>query len=161
MTVSTRNKTAAYLAIVGGILILIAGGTGMATFLAELGDIIQDHIGKNEIIDTIFWILIIIAALGGLTVMLGGFLFYKEYIRVGKFLIMLGAGLGLIGLIIALISALYQGEEAQFFSWLTTSFMGVGLILSIISTYVAKRPDLSSDAGSKSRSTRASSKRKK
>ena len=151
MTVSTRNKTAAYMAIVGGVLILVAGGTGMATFLAELSDIVQDHFGSYEIIDTIFWILIIISALGGLTVMLGGFLFYKEYIRIGKFLIMLGAGLGVIGLILALISAFSQGQETQFFSWLTTSFMGVGLILSIVSSYVAKSPESLGGSSSKAK----------
>lgn len=130
------------MAIVGGILILIGGGTGMAGFLQELSDIVQEMLGgPNETVETIFWILIIISALGGLTVMLGGYLFYKEYITVGKILVALGAGFGIIGFILGLISAAYQGKELQYFAWLTTSFLGVGFILSLAARFVAKRPE--------------------
>jgi len=141
MSVSTRNRIAGYMAIVGGILILIGGGTGMAGFLQELSDIIQEMLGsKNQTIETIFWILIVIAALGGLAVIIGGLLFLKNYIIVGKILIALGAGFGIIGLILGLISAVYQGDELKYFAWLTTSLMGIGFILSLIARFVAKRP---------------------
>lgn len=141
MSVSTRNRIAGYMAIVGGILILIGGGTGMAGFLQELSDIIQEMLGsKNQTVETIFWILIVIAALGGLAVIIGGLLFLKNYVIAGKILIALGAGFGIIGLILGLISAAYQGEELKYFAWLTTSLMGIGLVLSLIARFVAKRP---------------------
>lgn len=145
MSVRTRNKTAAYLAIVGGILIVIAGGTGMVGFLNDLKNYLIDFFGSsNQIVDIIFWILILIASLGGIAVMLGGYLFYKEHIRTGKVLINLGAGFGVISLIIGLVGALSQGNEIQFFSWLTSSFMGIGILLAIISGFVAKSPDADS-----------------
>ncbi len=152
MSVSTRNKTAAGLAIVGGILILIGGTTGMAGFLTELKKIVQDMLGDpNQAVETIFWILIFIAALGGLTVIIGGLLIYKEHIIIGKILITLGAGFGLIGLILGLISAYSQGEEANFFSWLTTSFTGVGFVLSLIARFTAKRNKKNEDRAKKSK----------
>jgi uncharacterized membrane protein len=141
MSVSKRNRTAALLAVIGGVLILVGGGTGMAGFLTELSNIIQDLFGgKNQIVETIFWILIFIAALGGLSVIIGGLLINKNHIIAGKILITLGAGMGIIGLIISLISALAQGKEVQFFSWLTTSFLGIGIIFSLVARFMAKRP---------------------
>jgi signal transduction histidine kinase len=140
MTVSARNRTAAIIAIIGGILLLIGGSTGMAGFLSELSNIIQDLLGgENQVVATIFWILIIIATLGGLAVIIGGLLIYKNHIIIGKILITLGAGMGIIGLIISLISALAQGESIQFFSWLTTSFLGVGIVLTLVARFMAKR----------------------
>ncbi|WP_455391735.1 hypothetical protein [[Eubacterium] cellulosolvens] len=140
MTVSVRNRTAAVLAVIGGLLILIGGGTGMAAFLTEISDIIQDLLGgPNQVVEIIFLILIFIAALGGLSVMLGGLLIYKNHILLGKILIALGAGLGLIGLIIGLISATAQGKVTQFFAWFTTSFLGLGIILSLVARFMAKR----------------------
>jgi hypothetical protein len=141
MLTKTRNKTAGIIAIIGGLLILIGGGTGMVRFLSELSEIVQDLLGgKNETVETIFWILIIIAALGGISVIIGGLLIYKEHVVIGKILIALGAGIGVIGLILGIITAFAKGEELQFFSWLTTSLMGVGLVLSLVARMLAKRP---------------------
>jgi len=139
MLVSARNKTAAILAIVGGVFILIAGGTGMVNFLIELSDIVQELLGgSNELVSTIFWILIFIAALGGIAVMIGGFLIYKNRTIAGKIFVTLGAGMGIIGLLLGLISAAVQGEELAYYAWLTTSFMGIGIVLSLVARYVAK-----------------------
>jgi hypothetical protein len=143
MSVSTRNKTAAWLAIIGGILILIGGGTGMVDFLNELKNIIENWLGEsNETLELVFWILIFVAALGGVAVMIGGFLISKNKIIAGKILIALGAGIGFIGLIIGLIVSTYHGEEARFFAWITTSFLGFGILLSIIARFLAKRSSL-------------------
>ena len=142
MLTSTRNRTAGILAVIGGLFILIGGGTGMARFLSELSEIVQDLLGgKNETVETIFWILIIIAALGGISVIIGGLLIYKEYIIPGKILTALGAGIGVIGLILGIVTAFAKGEELQFFSWLTTSLMGIGLVLSLVARMIAKRPE--------------------
>jgi hypothetical protein len=137
--VSVRNKTAAYLAIVGGILILVGGGTGMVGLLTQSGEIVENMMGdSNETIELIFKILIFIAALGGLAVIIGGLLFYKDHVISGRIIIALGAGIGIIGLIIGLLIALFQGEGEEFFSWLTTSFVGVGIVLSLTARFVAK-----------------------
>ena len=143
MLTKTRNKVAGTLALVGGLLILIAGGTGMAAFLSDLKDIIEDLMGSsNQTLETIFWILIFIAALGGISVMIGGLLIIKNHVVIGKILIALGAGMGIIGLILSLITTTYRGESGEFLTWLTTSFMGIGLILSLIARFAAKRPSL-------------------
>jgi hypothetical protein len=141
MLVRTRNKIAGSMAIIGGILIILGGGTGMVGMLTQLKDIVQKLFGSsNEDVEMVFWILITIAALGGIAVMIGGILIYKNIVVVGKIVIVLGTSMGIIGLIIGLIMAVYRGESTEFISWLTTSFLGTGTILSLLSRYVAKRP---------------------
>jgi hypothetical protein len=132
---------AGMLGIIGGILILIGGGTGMVGFLNELREIIKNIMGDtNQTLETIFWILIFIAALGGIAVIIGGLLIYKNHVIIGRILIALGAGIGIGGLIIGLIISLYRGAESEFFAWLTTSLLGIGIILSLIARFAAKRP---------------------
>lgn len=129
------------MAIVGGILILLGGGTGMVGLLTDVKNIVNNLMGDtNETLEIIFWILIFIAALGGIAVAIGGYLIYKNRVIIGKILITLGASIGIIGLIIELIIAFSQSAEQQYFNWLTTSFLGIGIILSIVASFVAKRP---------------------
>ena len=155
MSVSTRNKTAALLAVFGGVLLFLGGSIGMVGFLSELEKIVYNILGEqNAIVETIFWILIFIAALGGISVIIGGLLIYKSHIISGKFLITLGAGIGIIGLIIGLISALYQGKEIMYFSWITTSFVGIGIVFSIIARLLAKRSSDDSRKDKKSKQRR-------
>ena len=80
--------------------------------------------------------MIFVAALGGIAVILGGILISKEKIRLGKFSISLGAGMGLLGLIISIIVAISEN------SLLISGFFsvgGVGLILSIYARRAAKK----------------------
>jgi hypothetical protein len=155
MSVSTRNKTAALLAVFGGVLLFIGGSIGMVGFLSELEKIILNILGEeNAMVETIFWILILIAALGGISVIIGGLLIYKSHIISGKFLIALGAGIGIIGLFIGLISALYQGKGDAFFGWLTTSFVGIGIVLSIVARLLAKRSSADNKKDNKSKKRR-------
>jgi hypothetical protein len=81
-------------------------------------------------------ILIFIASLGGLSVIAGGLLIGKNKVGTGKFLIALGAGLGLIGLLISIYIGYTEGSLTigSFFS------VGViGLILSIVARLIAKK----------------------
>ena len=105
----------------------------------------------KDTVETIFWILIFIAALGGLAVIIGGLLIYKEHVVIGKILITLGAGIGIIGLIIGIITSVYSGKADTFFSWLTTSFAGIGVILTIIARFMAKRPEKDDSSAKKSK----------
>ncbi len=137
--VSPRNKLAGIIAIIGGILLFISGTAGMVGFLESLHDIVNELMGDtNETIENVFWILIIIAMLGGISVMIGGYLIWKDFPIAGKILIILGTSMGVVGLIISLIGALYHGETDNFMNWLTTSFAGIGIICAIAAQKIAK-----------------------
>ena len=137
--VSPRNKLAGIIAIIGGILLFISGTAGMVGFLESLHDIVNELMGDtNETIENVFWILIIIAMLGGISVMIGGYLIWKDFPIAGKILIILGTSMGVVGLIISLIGALYHGETDNLMNWLTTSFAGIGIICAIAAQKIAK-----------------------
>lgn len=123
------------LAIIAGILLLIAGINGIATW-ETIKDFVINNIGENEIIEIIFVILILIASLGGFAVIIGGLLFGKDKVRTGRFLIALGAGLGLIGLIVSIVITIYEESPiiGSFFS-----IGSIGLIMSIIARIIAKK----------------------
>ncbi len=129
-----KLKTAAILAMVAGVMLLIAGVNGAATW-EMVGDLVHDHVTDNETVQMIFQVMIIIGALGGLAVLLGGYLLWKEH-KWGSILITLGVGVGLIGLIIALIVSINTGDLQI---WLSPGLGVIGIVLSVIARMIAKR----------------------
>ena len=97
--------------------------------------------------DILFWILLIlqnIAALGGIAVIIGAILFTTNRVGTGKFVVGLGAGMGIIGLII-LIYNMYMamGFDAllELFNMLSNSMGMLGVVLTIIGRILVKKPE--------------------
>ena len=135
-----RNKIAGILFIVGGALLVVAGTTGMEPLLEEILKYIQPTVDASLILASIFRVLIFIAALGGISVIIGGLLtFYVP--RIGKLLVMLGAGLGLVGFMIPMSLAWYRGVPFnELFEGYVSSTLGyvLGIMLTIIGRLTAK-----------------------
>ena len=88
-----------------------------------------------EVVTLILNVLVYIAGLGGIAVVIGGILFLMNRIGTGKFIIGLGAGIGLIGLIIMLVEAVMAGGVEALLDVVTLisqSIAWIGVILSII-----------------------------
>jgi hypothetical protein len=134
-SLSSKNKKAMIIAIFAGILLLIAGISGLATW-ETIKNFVINNIIDNFIVQIIFSILIFIASLGGISVIAGGLLIGRDNIRTGKLFIALGAGLGLIGLIVSIIVALMENNFliGSFFS-----IGAIGLILSIVARLMVKK----------------------
>lgn len=131
---TSRNKAAMGVAIVAGLLLLIEGVSGFATW-TTIKEFVTNNVTDNEIVLYIFVILIFIASLGGIAVIIGGLLIGKNRVITGKFIIALGAGLGLIGLIVSIIIGITEGS----FTLNSLITLGViGLILSIVARMMAK-----------------------
>jgi len=130
-----KNKSVMLIAIIAGILLLISGISGLATWEA-IQEFVTNNIVDNAVIQIVFAILIFIASLGGIAVIIGGLLIGKDQVGTGKFLITLGAGLGIIGLI---VSIYYAYMEGTLDIWGFFSIGFIGLILSIIARMMAKK----------------------
>lgn len=131
---SGRNRIAMVIAIVAGILLVAAGVSGVAKWEA-IKMFVTTHILDDIAVQIFFAMLIFIASLGGISVIIGGILIGKNRVRTGKFTISLGAGIGLIGLIVSIVMAVIEN------SLVIGEFMsvgGTGLILSIVARVVAK-----------------------
>jgi hypothetical protein len=130
----SKNSTAMGVAIIAGILLLIAGVNGIVTWDA-IKAFVTTHIMDNSIVQIVFAILIFIASLGGMAVIAGGILIGKNKVGLGKFFITIGTGLGLIGLIVSIIITVMEG------SFTIGAFLSIGmigLVLSIVARVMAK-----------------------
>ena len=132
---SLVNKPAMNAAIVGGICLLLAGITGYAAW-SSIRDIIIENVTDDPIVNDVFYYLLIIAGLGGFAVILGGLLIGSDHVGVGKFLITLGAGMGLIGFVIALVMW-YMNDFSGLAVGGGTMVGLVGIILSIAARQMA------------------------
>ncbi len=132
---SSKKKQAMIIAILAGILLLISGFSGLATWEA-IRNFVTTNIVNNFVVQIIFAILIFIASLGGLSVIIGGLLIGRSKIVTGKLFIVLGAGLGLIGLIISIVVALME-NNFTIGSFFSLGFLG--LILSIFARLMVKK----------------------
>ena len=138
-----RNQTQFALCIIGGLLLLgtsYAGGVStivlIYSFLHSLVALAPFYL----IIDIVLFFLWIIAWLGGLAVIIGGYLLTTSHIRLGKFIIAVAAGFGLISLILVILWVLltYGWGGLAILTWLLmhTSW-ALGLILTIIARSTA------------------------
>ncbi len=134
---SGRNTTSMVIAIIAGVLLLIAGMSGAAAW-ESIKSFVSNNIADNGAIQMVFAILIFIASLGGLVVILGGILIWKNKVGVGKVLIALGAGVGIIGLIVSIIVAVAE-SDLTIGGFLTAG--GIGIILSIVARAMAKKEE--------------------
>jgi hypothetical protein len=131
---TSQNSTAMVIAIVAGILLLIAGVTGVATW-ETIKQFVNVHFVDNIIVQYIFIVLIFIASLGGISVIAGGLLIGKNKVGIGKLLIILGVGIGIIGLI---FSSYVAYKEGNLTIGSFCSVGAIGIILSIVARFVAK-----------------------
>ncbi len=141
----TNNEQAGLIALVGGIMLLLAGITGAATW-AALGDLAAEVVGYS--FSGVFRGLVFFGSLGGLIVILGGLFIHGQYVKklkmkadkrvkFGKFFITIGAGMGVVGLIIFLVLAIFSDDPAgNIFGAVGLGL--IGLILTIIARQKAK-----------------------
>ena len=105
-----RNKVSVALCIIGGILMIIASLVGNAMVYQIVVDYIVNQFPGYELILRIFLTICIFIALGGgISVIIGSFITFKS-LAPGKWLIGLGAGMGLIGFIIFIVTGIIAGS---------------------------------------------------
>jgi len=139
-----RQRTAFILALIGGILLLIAGVSGGIGIYAIAFQAISTAIPSlTNVLGILLAILTIIASLGGVAVIVGGIMILGGRITSGKLFIALGAGVGILGILIGLATGLAQGwglvasAEAVFATGQTLGW--IGIFLSIFARFTAKK----------------------
>ena len=137
---SSRQWTAIVLAATAGILLLVSGirgPTGTYQLLQqELPKVTQNQ-QVLQIANIIATIFIAIALAGGVSVLAGAILIYKNHIRTAKLLIGLGAGVGIPWLIMLAISLITTGQLATVIAQ-HSSIGWIGVILAFAARTIAK-----------------------
>jgi len=136
------SKSAAVLAFIAGALLIIAGATGSAGVIGRALVYMTAHLGGRmaDMLSIVLQALNFIASLGGVSVMFGGVLVYVERKWLGKFTIGIGAGMGLIGFLIVIGSALLHGwaHIGTLLLLISQSVRAIGVILAIIAIQLAR-----------------------
>lgn len=107
-----ENKKWILLCILGGVLMLIGSIVGNVTFFALIFSVAEEQLGAESAaaFSLILTIFSYIAMGGGISVIIGSLIVMMNKYGIGKFIIGLGAGMGLIGLIIFLITSIIGGS---------------------------------------------------
>jgi hypothetical protein len=135
-----RRWVAIVLSAVAGVLLLISGIRGPAgtyeLVLEQLPLFIQNQ-QVLQVVNTVALILIALSLAGGLSVLAGAFLIYKNHVGTGKLLIGLGAGVGIPWLILLAISLITSGQVAAVIAQ-HSSIGWIGVILAFAARTIAK-----------------------
>jgi hypothetical protein len=142
----TRNRLAAGLAFVSGILLLLSG------YKATL--VIYQIITQEIILHTTqeFWmvllfplrILAIVSQLGGITVLIGAALFAVNRVNLGKFFLLIGTGQGIFTVVFHILSEISSSSSGtltfgnHYVMWLTSSAAGLGILFAIMAQSISK-----------------------
>jgi hypothetical protein len=136
------SKVAALMAYIGGTLLLLAGATGSVGIVGTIIEYMIENLGgvTANFLSMVLQVLNFVADLGGVAVIIGGSFVLTERKRTGRFIIGLGAGMGLIGFLLILASALLHGwaNAIDFLFIISQSVGWIGVIFAIIATLLAK-----------------------
>jgi len=140
---ATRNRLAAGIAFVSGIMFLLSGYQANA----EIYSLVREQLVVNTVRE--FWtyavipvgFLALLSQLGGLTVLMGAGLFAANRINIGKFLVLVGTGQGLITILINIALEFWSGTwtlDNNYVTWLTSTATGLGILFAVVASYVTK-----------------------
>jgi hypothetical protein len=141
---ATRNRAAAAIAFVSGILFLSSGYKANL----EIYDLITNQIIAIDGLRD-FWqylvapigVLALLSQLGGITVLLGAAFFAANRVNIGKFLVIVGTGQGLFTIALRIVTELWTGQIwaiDNYVTWLTSSATGLGILFAVLSQSVSK-----------------------
>jgi hypothetical protein len=141
---TNRNRLAAIIALVSGILFLLSGYKANIEIYYLIREEVLVYTAKE------FWTFILIpigilalfSQLGGITVLIGAGLFAANRVMLGKFMIMIGTGQGIFTIGLRIFSELSSGKlsslENNYVMWFTSSAVGLGILFAIISQSISK-----------------------
>ena len=139
-----KNQTPFILCLVGGFLLLASHFTGGINTIAFLIIFLNGIPALDPyifIINVILFILLLIAWSGGAGIIIGGLLLTTSQVRLGKFIIAIAAGFGLISFILVIlwVVLVYGVAALLLLSWLIINIpWALGLVLTIIARSTAK-----------------------
>ncbi|MHA1926497.1 MAG: hypothetical protein ACXABV_20220 [Candidatus Thorarchaeota archaeon] len=138
-----KNQLPFVLCLIGGLLLISVNythGVNSIAFIYIFLHGIAALVPYFLIIDAVLLVLWLIAWFGGAAVILGGYLLTTSYVRLGKFVIAISAGFGLISFI---LTVLWVVVVAGWTGLLVLSLLiantgwAMGLILTIIARTIA------------------------
>lgn len=141
---ATRNRLAACIAFISGILFL---ASGYKANIEIYNLVAQEFLSVQSLRQ--FWnlvvvpigVLAILSQLGGITVMMGAGLFAANRVNLGKLLVIVGTGQGLFTIALRIFAELWSGQlwsVNNYVTWLTSTATGLGILFAVVAPTIAK-----------------------
>ncbi len=123
-----QNTEAALLAAVAGALLIVSGWTG-ARPVDHFFTLLEGIFGERPFLIILAYVFVGLASLGGFAVVLGGYLIWKDRVRTGRILILVGSGAGFFTLLFFILVNLRKEEFSLLLSVLpTVAGIGIGIV---------------------------------
>jgi hypothetical protein len=137
-------RTAGYLAIVAGLILVVSGvisGSILVTALGYVSNYIGPIIGPADLVlQLAIGVLTYLIGFGGFLAIVGGILLLGKHGSAGRLLIGLGGGMAIFGLLFSMAEALYvTGLSAPVFHQTYLGLYWIGAILATISYFLSRR----------------------
>ncbi|MBT0160485.1 hypothetical protein G4O51_10940 [Candidatus Bathyarchaeota archaeon A05DMB-2] len=135
-----RRLIACTLEVVAGVLLLLSGIHGPTGTYELINEQLPNYIQNQQVlqvVNTLMLILIAISLAGGFAVIAGGILIFLNRVGTGKFIISLGAGVGLLWLILLAITLITTQQVAAVIAEYS-SIGWAGIILAFAARIIAK-----------------------
>lgn len=121
------------LAGIAGVLLLVSGYTGVRT-VDRFFTLLKEVFGNAAFLIVLAYVFIGIASLGGFTVMFGAYLIWKDRVRLGRIVILIGSGAGFFTLLLFLLVNLRREEFSLLLSVLPAIFgVAIGVVARFLS----------------------------
>jgi hypothetical protein len=142
----TRNRLAAGIAFVSGVLLLLSGYKATLEIYSLITEEIILHTSQQ------FWvfflvplrILAVLSQLGGITVLIGAALFVANRVNIAKFSLSFGTGQGLFTIAFHILSEITLSSSGRltfgnhYVVWLTSSMAGMGILFAVMAQSLSK-----------------------
>lgn len=131
-----RNKVSVTFCIIGGVLMMIAAIIG-STFVYEIifGYLSKKQPGLKGIFSILLYTMAYIALGGGISVIIGSIITFKA-LRPGKWIISIGAGMGLIAFISFVVMGIYAGTLVGSWSEIIIGLLSGPMSYGIIGVFM-------------------------
>ena len=113
------------MAAVAGFLLLVSGYTGVRS-VDRFFTLLEELLGSRPFLIVLAYFFIGVASLGGFVVIFGGYLIWKNRVRLGKVLILIGSGAGFFTLLLFVLVNLHR-EEFSLLASVLPAILGVAL----------------------------------
>ena len=115
-------------------MLLVSGYTG-ARPVNNFFSLLEEIFGSRPFLIVLAYVFVGLASLGGFTVLAGGYLIWKDRVRIGRILILIGSGAGFFTLVLFVLINLRRAEFSVLASVLPAVF---GVAIGILARVRAK-----------------------
>ncbi len=131
--IKKSNKRAFFMAMISSFFLFVSGTTGVAHW-TDIREIILNYFNISWI-NLLLSGVLIVASFGALAVFSGGILILKRKVILGRILIYLGSGAGMISFIFNFFIS-FISSNLSIYSYL--SFSSLGVIFALLAQFFAK-----------------------